>query len=51
MPLSASAASTLLGLDPTAATFDINNLDLPSAVGLRPGAPEGSVMPICYKVL
>lgn len=44
-------ASTLLGFDPTAATFDINNLDLPNAAGMRPGAPESSIMPLCYKVL
>lgn len=47
----AAAASTLLGFDPTAATFDINNLDLPNAAGMRPGAPESSIMPLCYKVL
>jgi hypothetical protein len=48
---SAAAASTLLGFDPTAAGFDINNLDLPTAIGKRPGTPERSVMPLCYRMV
>jgi hypothetical protein len=44
-------ASALLGFDPTPSRFDINNVNTPSAVGLRPGAPENSVMPLCYKIL
>ncbi|GFR40018.1 hypothetical protein Agub_g553 [Astrephomene gubernaculifera] len=42
-------ASVLLGFDPTPSNFDVNNLNLPSAKGLRSGAPESSVMPLCYK--
>eukprot|EP00882_Tetradesmus_deserticola_P031452 GHRQ01035564.1.p1 GENE.GHRQ01035564.1~~GHRQ01035564.1.p1 ORF type:complete len:369 (+),score=117.10 GHRQ01035564.1:314-1420(+) len=44
-------ASALLGFDPTVASFDVNNLDLPNAIGKRPGAAERSVMPLCYKLL
>jgi hypothetical protein len=43
------AALDLLNLDPISATFDINNVAKPLAFGLRPGAPEGSVMPLCYR--
>lgn len=44
-------AVDLLGFDPSSATFDINNVQKPTSVGLRLGAPEGSVMPLCYKVV
>lgn len=44
-------ASTLLGFNPNTSTFDINDVNLPTAVGQRPGAPEKSVMPLCFKVV
>jgi len=45
-------ALDLLGnFDPNSPSFDINNVQKPMATGRRPGAPEGSVMPLCYRVL
>ncbi|GLC60582.1 hypothetical protein PLESTB_001630300 [Pleodorina starrii] len=45
-------ASALLGFNPTSSTFDINrDVKIPTAAGLRPGAPESDVMPLCYKIL
>ena len=44
-------ASALLGFSTTSPSFDINNVAMPTAAGKRPGAPELSVMPLCYKVL
>ncbi|KAG2491580.1 hypothetical protein HYH03_010147 [Edaphochlamys debaryana] len=42
-------ASALLGFSTSDPAFDINDVTFPTAVGLRPGAPESSVMPLCYK--
>jgi hypothetical protein len=43
-------ALDLLGnFDPNAANFDINSVQKPLATGRRPGAPEGSVMPLCFR--
>jgi hypothetical protein len=41
-------ASRLLGFDPNAPGFDINNVNTPSAGSSRPGAPS-SVMPLCFR--
>jgi hypothetical protein len=44
-------ASKLLGFNPSAPGFDVNDLDLPpNSKGQRPGAPQ-SVMPLCYKIV
>lgn len=48
LDLEAWPASRLLGFDPTASLEDV---ELPTSIGKRPGAPEGSVMPLCYRVL
>eukprot|EP00798_Chlamydomonas_sp_ICE-L_P023707 gene23707-9249_t len=45
------AASELLGFDPSNPKFDVNNVGYPVSVGMRPGADESSVMPLCYKVV
>ncbi|GFR42458.1 hypothetical protein Agub_g3365 [Astrephomene gubernaculifera] len=45
-------ASQLLGFDPTVSGFDVRRLKYPWVpLGLRAGAPEGSVMPLCYRDL
>jgi hypothetical protein len=45
-------ASALLGYSSSSPTFDINNVVYPTAASTgyaRPGAPQDSVMPLCYK--
>ena len=47
-------ASQLLGFDFSSATFDINDVVYPTAQSTgyrRAGAPEDSVIPLCYKDL
>lgn len=46
--LEAWPASSLLGFD---ATASLEGVELPNSYGKRPGAPEGGVMPLCYRVL
>jgi hypothetical protein len=44
------SASRLLRFD--AATIkDISSVNYPTSEGLRPGAPESDVMPLCYRVI
>ncbi|KXZ41007.1 hypothetical protein GPECTOR_997g267 [Gonium pectorale] len=42
-------ASQLLGFNPNADNFDINDVSKPTARNLRPGAPGDSVMALCYR--
>ena len=45
-------ASQLLGFSHSSSTFDINSVPKPTAAGTgfrRPGTPESSVMPLCYR--
>lgn len=44
-------AAALLGFDFSASKFDINDVTYPTAKGKRPGAPEDSVMALCYKIV
>jgi hypothetical protein len=48
-----SALELLQSFDSSAPGFDVTTLGsaLPTSVGLRPGAPEGNVMPLCYRVV
>jgi hypothetical protein len=45
------ALDLLQNFDPNSAAFDINSVEKPLSTGLRPGAPESSVMPLCYRVV
>ena len=48
-----SALNLLQSFDPSAPNFDVTTLGsaLPTSIGLRPGAHEGNVMPLCYRVV
>lgn len=41
----------LLGISPTSLAFSDGTASYPTAEGLRPGAPESDVMPLCYRTL
>jgi hypothetical protein len=41
----------LLNLDPAGSQFDGGSINYPTAKGLRPGAPESDVMPLCYRII